>query len=533
MSSQSAFCRQKIFIRSRSATRSTILRTMATSSHQSPSSQLPATGQQNKRPTHFVCFPLVTDASVSQLSESLAYFRSITTPLPSEEDTSTRERKKTGSEAESQSLGPDERHTINSTDAAQPFSSEGQNQKLRLIPEAAHRPPGTFHLTLGTMDLSTEVDMGRAVKLLQEIDYLELLREAEEATERGKSVDTDWKQTGRNPRRGIDARSATFGQEADESQSEARVAREKGDEDGEKKVEIESLSAADSIGNDQTKGEGTHMLSNTAETPPPSPPISLTRAISPPSFATKPSTECSTSPSTIPRARHKTPSSQTHTSSSAASSVPLPLTISLHSLGTFPRPSSSRVFYAHPHDPTSRLQRFGVLVRKQFQSAGLITETRPLVLHATVANLIYVKGKGRGGGRWRGRGGRGGKGRDEGEGGNVDARNILRFFNDGPTTMATTTSTASLSASTIRRPAQYGPGPQPDREVPLAQPPPSASTSASTPPSASASSSAFPITWATSIPVDRIRICKMGAEKSDLEGWGLEYRPIAEKIFPL
>jgi hypothetical protein len=37
--------------------------------------------------------------------------------------------------------------------------------------------------------------------------------------------------------------------------------------------------------------------------------------------------------------------------------------------------------------------------------------------------------------------------------------------------------------------------------------------------------------WARDIKVDRIRLCKMGAEKSDLPGWGLEYPPIAEKIF--
>ena len=37
--------------------------------------------------------------------------------------------------------------------------------------------------------------------------------------------------------------------------------------------------------------------------------------------------------------------------------------------------------------------------------------------------------------------------------------------------------------------------------------------------------------WASDIPVDRIRICKMGAAKSDIEGWGLEYKAVAEKVF--
>lgn len=136
--------------------------------------------------------------------------------------------------------------------------------------------------------------------------------------------------------------------------------------------------------------------------------------------------------------------------------------------------------------------------------AGLITETRPLVLHATVANLIYVKGKGKGKSRGAARrlggldGGTEAKGEDDGagggtsptggrnksDGGNVDAREILKIFNPN------------------------GNG-ESVRSMPM--------------------DSQF--IWASDIPLDRIRICKMGAEKCDTPDWGLEYRPIAEKVF--
>src|ERR1700761_2009643 len=43
-------------------------------------------------PTHFLCFPLVTDESVRQLTDSLAYFRSVTTRLPESDRNATPER---------------------------------------------------------------------------------------------------------------------------------------------------------------------------------------------------------------------------------------------------------------------------------------------------------------------------------------------------------------------------------------------------------------------------------------------------------
>jgi hypothetical protein len=165
------------------------------------------------------------------------------------------------------------------------------------------------------------------------------------------------------------------------------------------------------------------------------------------------------------------------------------------------------VFFARPHDPTSRLQTFGTLIRRRFREAGLITETRPLVLHATVANMTYVRGKGRCGGRGKGR--RSGKGIDT----TVNGREILRFFNgegDVDEMMralkSSSTNGGKLESST-QTASHPSPGPNPSRPHSL------------------------PFIWANDIPITSIRICKMGAQPCATPSWGLEYRAVAERAF--
>ncbi len=163
------------------------------------------------------------------------------------------------------------------------------------------------------------------------------------------------------------------------------------------------------------------------------------------------------------------------------------------------------------------MQTFAQLVRRRFREAGLITETRPLVLHATVANLIYVKGKGR-------TGGRGGRGRAKGDDGTVDAREILRFFNGEGNTEGG---------------QKIAPPPKPDSTIALGSTEFDAikeTERRETPDSKTKSpltiaAHPVPYIWAKDIPITSVRICKMGAERSDKPGWGLEYRPIAEKVF--
>ena len=368
------------------------------------------------RPTHFVCLPLVTEGSIPQLIKSLAYFRSVTTSI--EDGAAPQQgacsRLTTESTAGNSSNDFATQEGVEKANLAQSESPDDRtsDKNLRIIPPAAHRPPGTFHLTLGVMDLSKMEDVEMALQLLQDIDYVELLKEAEKQPVGGKRNAKD------------DSRTTEEGDEADAGRTENISTL----------TEKFKTAAAESV------------LKTPLE--------SLTRAISPP-------------PASTSQSASQTPSNaKPHTTSSVPVSRSNPLTVSLHSLGTFPRPSSSRVFFAHPHDPTNRLQRFAELVQQRFKEASLIAETRPLVLHATVANMIYAKSKGRGGRGYRG------KGRRENDG-SIDAREVLDIFNE--------------------------------REVEFV--------------------------WAEEIPIDRVRICKMGAEKSDIEGWGLEYKPVAEKVF--
>ena len=108
------------------------------------------------------------------------------------------------------------------------------------------------------------------------------------------------------------------------------------------------------------------------------------------------------------------------------------------------------------------------------------------MLHATVANLIYAK-------QWNKQRRKGGNKRSE-----VDARELLKYFNDG---------------RAARDRAQAGSESKFDH-----------GTEAGVEPGSE-------YIWAKDILIDRIRICKMGAEKSEDEGLGLEYVPISEKVF--
>lgn len=67
------------------------------------------------------------------------------------------------------------------------------------------------------------------------------------------------------------------------------------------------------------------------------------------------------------------------------------LTVTLQGLGAMQSPSRTSVVYAPPLDPGGLLRRFCELVRGRFQEAGVMAqEERPLLLHATVVNTIYI-----------------------------------------------------------------------------------------------------------------------------------------------
>lgn len=70
------------------------------------------------------------------------------------------------------------------------------------------------------------------------------------------------------------------------------------------------------------------------------------------------------------------------------------LVVTLRGLQSMQPAAKASVLYAPPVDPLGRLQAFGEKVRETFVEAELMTDDkRPLLLHATILNTIYVKGR--------------------------------------------------------------------------------------------------------------------------------------------
>ncbi|KAI0453181.1 kinase A anchor protein [Xylaria acuta] len=100
-----------------------------------------------------------------------------------------------------------------------------------------------------------------------------------------------------------------------------------------------------------------------------------------------------------------------------------PLSVTLKSLRTIRSQSAAKasMLYAPPLDKDGVLTKFCEKLRSTFREAGLMIEdSRPLLLHATILNTIYVKG---------GNASRGGKGKSR-EKLTIDARQILDRYDD-------------------------------------------------------------------------------------------------------
>ncbi|TKX24156.1 hypothetical protein C1H76_3725 [Elsinoe australis] len=139
-----------------------------------------------------------------------------------------------------------------------------------------------------------------------------------------------------------------------------------------KKLNIEELlSGSTSV---PSEGVTASFTSNTSETPGPEDSITtLHKAVSPP--PTYRSTEAAT------------PLEASPTKSG-------PLTVTLSSLKPMQSPRSTTILYAVPQDDTDRLYSLGNRLRNLFTEAEyLLPDSRPLKLHATIVNTIYVKGR--------------------------------------------------------------------------------------------------------------------------------------------
>lgn len=68
--------------------------------------------------------------------------------------------------------------------------------------------------------------------------------------------------------------------------------------------------------------------------------------------------------------------------------------LTLKGLHSMQKTEKATILYAPPLDPLGTLQEFSERVRAVFKEEGLlVADHRPLLLHATIVNTIYVKGK--------------------------------------------------------------------------------------------------------------------------------------------
>lgn len=81
------------------------------------------------------------------------------------------------------------------------------------------------------------------------------------------------------------------------------------------------------------------------------------------------------------------------------------LSITLRGLQSMHPPAKTSILYTSPADPDLSLYRFCNHLKDHFTSANLLVEdTRPLLLHATIVNTIYVPGVKEKGGTGHGKG---------------------------------------------------------------------------------------------------------------------------------
>ena len=364
-------------------------------------------------------------------------------------------------------------------DSSLPTNSDSS---LRIIPPAAHRPPGTFHLTLGTMALSSPTEMHRAIDLLGSLNLQSMLaltstpsqpeHSATQQPPRATAPDHSTKRrlSKPNPTRLNDTSGAT--EMSDDLSRAGRLVKDVGHgikEGVEKTVDTlrRSVSPPDTMSRRRSRG------------------MSMSSPLSSPPLQAQDGGDVEGNvysahyqPTAMKRDAVPAEKRLNGLEATTTRRQP-PLTIDLHGLGTFPSAKKARVFYSPPKDVSERILPFANAIRQRFRDAGFVTEARPLTLHATVANLRYAS---------KARKGRGGRAARAWEKDTVDARSLIACFNGVENGRTEQDREGAATAENLR------PG---DSFV-----------------------------FAKDIVIDRVRICKMGAETSEDAVLGMVYPAI-------
>jgi activating signal cointegrator complex subunit 1 len=276
------------------------------------------------------------------------------------------------------------------------------------------------------------------------------------------------------------------------------------------------------------------------------------------------------------------------TNDSTTQAFTKPISVSLESLGTLPKPKAATVLYASPVDPTSRLYPFAVKIRQAFVEAGFIEQEfikqrpkkhknrnrisssennainantantnnngnlngtivaagvaeesiiqqkpklRPLILHATLVNTIYARG-GRIAHHSSHHGNKAKKGRRHTGPLTFDARGLLARYRD------------YYVDGTCTQEKQHLPADEDTEQSSQEDDGASRSSEEEAHPSKGVEQlqhthetdmTKYPFVWASNVPIEKLCICEMGAKTLTEEDnhlaarLGQEYRVVAER----
>ncbi|KAL4979143.1 hypothetical protein BDW66DRAFT_169320 [Aspergillus desertorum] len=408
-----------------------------------------------KRPplTHFLCLPLTNSISLPQLESSLVSFKASIPTIPP--------------------LTPDKVQ-----------QGDQQQAQCPLIPADAIRPIGTLHLTLGVMSLPTPERLDEALRFFHSLDLVSLMRKAEESAARKRSY------AGAEKRGFPPMEYAKSAEQENEKASDAGL--------------ITRQAPKPALRDDRPLGEST---------------------------------------------------------------APEPFNISLESMHALPCARSATVLHAVPVDPTARLYPFCEALRDKFLEAGFMqgeyktepmetqkkqktrpqsehenrsqfqpaqdqpdsvsttiaehkSETklkpRPLLLHATIVNTIYIRRRKQNTG-----GGQAGGKKAAGSGQfTFDARDILshyrNFYLDSDRTIPRSSggvidqSRSHVDLGAIPGHTKEG---IPAKGYPDADAPRGDKETKPLP--SDRRNTGYPFIWARNIPIEGVCICEMGAKKLD------------------
>lgn len=429
--------------------------------------QKPRNQRRERQPalTHFLCLPLVNTTSLSQLEESIAAFTAAYPPV-----------------------------SVADLSNGQHQTSE-PNASQAVIPHGAVRPVGTLHLTIGVMSLSTKERLDEALAFFQTLDLASLLREAERVARELRQKRAAKLASSKSAPNTAESLNLSSGSSSDEAHTPQPLS-----------VSLESLHAL-------PRAKAATVLHASPRDP--------TGRLYP--FCVMLRDKfleagfiLSEAKNGLPR-EQKDPKVVEKVQASQCKDLNTDDNSLLEEMTTLPtQVESVGVPEVKVLDPYA-----AALARKP--------KPRPLLLHATLVNTIYVRGRRKfENGRNGGKNGRNGSKRLE-----FDARGLLaryrNYYVDETQTIPRVDNASAHSGSSAESSLLS------EGEVPAGN---ETETESNLDTSSATSHPQYPFVWARNIPINSVSICEMGAKKLEIGGpgdqglnarLGEEYTVIAER----